>query len=231
MTTRAQLEILLKAARADAPPRGNEARLLVALGLPPAAPVSSNARILRSAGGRVWLKWMGATLLVGALVAPSVRSLGRHTLVTTAEPPAIETSTIDASLLLAPSSGYAAKDRALPHATGHRPVVGAPRRPLPLRDKSAVRVSDEDELTKIREAKQALRRADPMAALAELDAYARTFPAGHYAQEAAVVRVEALLASRQTGQAVRAADAFEEAYPQSAYADHLRLLVTAARGN
>jgi hypothetical protein len=227
MTTRAQLELLLKAARADAPPRGNEARLLVALGFPPAAAV--NARIVRSGGGRAWLKWMGATLLVGALVAPSLRSLRPHTLVTTERPSAIEPSAIDAPLLVAPYSGRAAKERSSQHATRRRSVVEAPRRSLPIPAESAVRVSEEDELTKIREAKQALRRADPTAALADLDAYARAFPAGHYAQEAAVVRVEALLASRQTGPAVRAADAFEDAYPHSAYADHLRHLVAAAR--
>jgi Outer membrane lipoprotein len=86
----------------------------------------------------------------------------------------------------------------------------------------------EDELVGMRRAKLALKAGDAAAALAALAQHEKTFPRGAYAEEAAVLRVEALLAAGERATAEREASAFSARFPESPYAQRVRGLVGGA---
>jgi len=95
------------------------------------------------------------------------------------------------------------------------PAPSASPPPKSLRDEAAL-------LESVREA---LAASQPSRASAALDTYDADFPSGILAQEAAVLRVEALLAAGDLPAARRAADAFEKRHPQSSYLPRVRELV------
>jgi outer membrane protein assembly factor BamD (BamD/ComL family) len=68
-------------------------------------------------------------------------------------------------------------------------------------------------------------RSDVATALDALDSYDRTFPSGTLAPEAAVLRVQALLARGDRAAAIALTDAFLRAHPASPYAAKMRALV------
>ena len=67
-----------------------------------------------------------------------------------------------------------------------------------------------------------LAAREPKAALDTLALYTRTFLRGALAEEAAALRVEALVASGDATEARRAAAAFLERHPNSPYAQRVR---------
>lgn len=107
-------------------------------------------------------------------------------------------------------------------------VVVAPSRkaapPAPAPSES-VASSVPTELAALQQARAALASGDAPQALELLDAYGARFPHGAMAQEATVVRIEALVRAGDRDAAHRAADAFLGAYPQSPYADRIRTLL------
>lgn len=82
-----------------------------------------------------------------------------------------------------------------------------------------------DEVAAIKSAKVALASGNAGLALHELDAYRARFPRGRLAQEASVVRIEALLKSGNAAAASSAADRFLSANADSPYAARVRSLL------
>ncbi|HEX8793712.1 MAG TPA: outer membrane protein assembly factor BamD [Polyangiaceae bacterium] len=81
------------------------------------------------------------------------------------------------------------------------------------------------ELAALQQARAALGAGDPARALSMLDAYGARFPHGAMAQEAVVLRIEALVRAGDRPAAQRAADAYLGANPQSPYVDRIRSLL------
>jgi hypothetical protein len=196
-----RVEALLRAGRAEQPPEGNEERLLVGLGLGAGAATGIS---LAGAAVRTWLRWMGLGLLVGAVSMTSAWAIGAHgpRLEADANLPRRETLDRDDGLVLAPVllEGRAFAERDAPMPRG----MLAPARAA-------------DELVPIRDARLALLRGEPTAALSALRDHARAFPQGVFDEEAAALRVEALVAAGRRDDARREADAFDAAYPHSPY--------------
>jgi hypothetical protein len=82
-----------------------------------------------------------------------------------------------------------------------------------------------EEAALLERARAAVTRADTPGALGVLDAYDVRFPTGTLRPEAAVLRVQALLARGDRGAAVAATNAFARANPSSPYLSRLRALV------
>jgi hypothetical protein len=73
------------------------------------------------------------------------------------------------------------------------------------------------ERARLEEARGALRRGEPSAALSALASHAREFPAGRLAEERESVWVVALARAGRRDEAVRRADAFRARWPSSIY--------------
>jgi outer membrane protein assembly factor BamD (BamD/ComL family) len=71
-------------------------------------------------------------------------------------------------------------------------------------------------------ARASLAKGDATNSLAAIEQYQRAFPRGILAQEAAVMRIEALLVAGDRGGAQQLADAFALTYPTSPYAKRVR---------
>jgi hypothetical protein len=216
MSSSAQLEALLRAGRAERCPEGNEQRLLDALGV--GTPASSGAALGTSF--RALLRWMGWMVLLGALSAAglwTIAARGPRLAATTAPPVAVAA---DARLEVAPVSLSGASHRergakTLPPRAPEPPRASPPTATAAVVT-SAVTLVD-DELARITEARLALRRHDPAAALSTLDAYERACPRGAFREEAAALRVDALVAAGRLSEARSAAEQFATTWPHSAY--------------
>ncbi len=79
-----------------------------------------------------------------------------------------------------------------------------------------------DEVKAIQRAKAELSGGNPRGALKELDAYRESFPRGRLAQEAMVLRIEALSASGNQAAAKRLGEQFLENNEKSPYADRIK---------
>jgi hypothetical protein len=78
------------------------------------------------------------------------------------------------------------------------------------------------ELAALDAARTSLSHADPAAALAALDGYARDFPRGRLKLEAEVLRIGALAKSGQTDAARKRAETFLRLHPDSVLASRVR---------
>ena len=102
-----------------------------------------------------------------------------------------------------------------------------PVAPLAAPPSAAPRGSVRREIELIDAARRALSAGDPGATLGSVDAYDREYPAGQFAAEARVMRIEASAARGDRAAAERMARAFLAANPGSPYAARLRSLVSA----
>jgi hypothetical protein len=103
------------------------------------------------------------------------------------------------------------------------PVAAAPSSavaPLPLRATSL-----HEEAALLESVREALAASQPSRAFATLDRYDAQFASGVLAEEAAVLRIEALLAAGDRAAARRAGEAFEQKYPGSSYTPRVRARV------
>lgn len=82
-----------------------------------------------------------------------------------------------------------------------------------------------EEIRALDAAKSALRRGDSARALRELNGYARRFPAGVLAQEASVLRIQALARSGDRDTAGRLARQFVARHPSSPHVEQLKRLI------
>lgn len=107
----------------------------------------------------------------------------------------------------------------LPSATPDDAPVAAAR-------PSAARVPSTlaDEVSSLREAREALAAGQTQRAFAALDAYLQRFPRGHLGLEAEQLRIETLARSGNTAAASARARSFLAAHPTSPYAPRLRAL-------
>jgi hypothetical protein len=81
------------------------------------------------------------------------------------------------------------------------------------------------EIAALDAARAALRAHQPANALAALDSYAQRFPRGMLMPEASVVRIEALIARGDRGQAGQLGRAFLAAHPASPLAVRVRAML------
>lgn len=101
----------------------------------------------------------------------------------------------------------------------------------PLRDPAIVPAADDTltaEVTALDEARRALAAGDPAPALLALDEYDHRFVQRRLGPEAAVLRIEALLAEGRFGQARQLGNELLAAEPDGAYAQHVRSLLSGA---
>jgi TolA-binding protein len=82
-----------------------------------------------------------------------------------------------------------------------------------------------DETASLDVARAALRSDEPSQAIQALDAYSKSYPHGMLAQEALVLRIEALTRVGDASGARTMATAFLHTYPKSPYAARVRFLV------
>jgi hypothetical protein len=219
------LEALLQAGRAEQPPEGNEARVLAALGLAVGTASSATGAAFARTAMRLWLRWMGLGVLLGAVSVTSAWAIGARAprLAPETSIPLAAGREREDPLALAPVTlqGRAPAERTSVVPGTHAPHAGvrmpSPTASTPPAGAPAVATPTDDELAQITDARIALRHRDVGAALVSLDAHARTFPRGAYREEAAALRVEALVAAGRFRDARSAADAFDGAYPLSAY--------------
>ena len=92
---------------------------------------------------------------------------------------------------------------------------------------SAVGSSATTEVATLDEARTALAQGDAARALSTLEGYARRFPRGVLAPEAAVLRIEALVAAGDRPAATRTAQSFLRENPASPYAQRIESLLVA----
>jgi hypothetical protein len=134
-------------------------------------------------------------------------------------PRAIETPAIAASAATPPAMvppPHAAPAEETPRDTASRDA---------LADRAlAPRASLHDEAALLESVRASLAASSPSRALAALDLYDARFASGVLAQEAGVLRVEALLAGGDRIAAGRAAEAFARKYPTSSYVSRVRTL-------
>jgi hypothetical protein len=105
----------------------------------------------------------------------------------------------------------------------------APRRAPTSSSTSTTEVDDalvREQLAMIDGARGALKRGDAGSALRTLDAYDRRFPDGALAQEATVVRVQALLAAKDRAGAEAVERRLLTAHPVSPYSTRIRAMMT-----
>lgn len=180
-------------------------------------------------------KWVGLGLLTTAIAAgiaaralstpehavtPSVRAvLAEHPIQAPAAPAAKDEA--QAPTVEAPASPGIAID-SLPSATPDEA-------PLAAAKPGAARVPSTpstlaDEVSSLREAREALAAGQTQRAFAALDAYVQRFPGGHLGLEAEELRIEALSRSGNTAAASARARTFLAAHPTSPYAPRLRAL-------
>jgi outer membrane protein assembly factor BamD (BamD/ComL family) len=81
------------------------------------------------------------------------------------------------------------------------------------------------EVSALGKARAALGRRDGQTALEELDLYTQAFPAGLLADEATVLRVDALALSGEATAAAALGRRYLGAHPTSPYGAHLRAVI------
>jgi outer membrane protein assembly factor BamD (BamD/ComL family) len=85
-----------------------------------------------------------------------------------------------------------------------------------------------DELVTLERARSALAAGEATRALSILDTYSAGFPRASMADEATVLRIQALALAGDMAAAHRVAEAFLASRPQSPYAAHIRSLLGGA---
>lgn len=242
---------LLRAGRALDTEKARQRKLAV-LGAGAALTAAASANATRGLFQGLFTKWI-ALGLVGTVIAagiaarvlsspehaltPSVRAvLAEHPVYTgeaapspladtQAPAPAAEAPTAAPGLSIdsLPSTAEVPTPAARPGESGAKPSSLAANRPAaPSADSPTSTLANE--VSALREAREALAAGQSRRALAALDAYVQRFPGGHLGLEAEELRIEALAASGNSAAAAARARSFLAAHPTSPYAHRLRAL-------
>lgn len=215
-----------------------------------AATVTGKAAVGAKAASLVSLKWIAVVGLasLGAVSGTVAVQVAREHAFAHVTPPS-------ESRRAAPSRPGKVSSRSAPSLPGSEPpsalpalpaIESAPAAPLPSAVEaplvvppvtivspmtsvgvahSAATSAATGEVASLDEARTALDQADPDRALSILQEYARRFPRGALAPEAAVLRIEALVAAGDRPAATRAAQSFLRANPSSPYAQRIESLL------
>lgn len=117
----------------------------------------------------------------------------------------------------APAVAAASGQAVPPPITAPSPAVAAPPSATPSGSGALTDRGLAAERARLEEARAALRRGEPNAAISSLASHAREFPAGRLAEERESVWVVALARAGRRDEAVRRADAFRARWPSSIY--------------
>ena len=235
---------LLRLARNEGPSGESRRRILAGLGMGVAAgTISETSGAAQSAGagtavGSAALKWgIAAVVAVGVSVVaflsmPPQAQVTSVTSVTSVTPVTSVTSdapTAGVALTSAPSKVATPATATAPGSADLAvPVTKVEDLPTlsgaPDAVKGVSTPSLAEEVAALRIAKAALASGDAAESLRDLDAYRIRFPRGRLAQEASVVRIEALFKSGNQAAANAAADRFLNANPDSPYSARVRTL-------
>jgi hypothetical protein len=238
---------LLRSAQADQPDRRSTARAFAAVAL---AASATSATSGAAAGGGVLagiVKWLGAGMLAGSLVAVSADRLAsrdaptepasRAPSLATHAPTPIEAETTPSLASAEPATSPRPPERSRAVA----PSIPVPAEPSPIEPPhvaptasfdpapSPARASLGDEIRALDAARARLAAGDAPGALAGVADYERRFPRGRLSQEAALVRVEALVRSGRCADARAAGAGFLAAHPDSVLAKRTRTLLERCR--
>ena len=215
---------LLRLARSEGPSGESRRRILAGLGAGIAAgtlaePSSAAQTATSTATGSTAVKWgIAGVVAVGASVVAFLSLQPKAPSALVASPAAVTAAPVSA-----PAAAPANTD-----AASATPVTKLEDLPT-LADatdasKNTAAPSLADEVAAIRSAKGALASGNAAQALRELDAYKAHFPHGRLAQEATVVRIEALFNSGNPTAAGAIADRFLAAHADSPYSARVRSL-------
>lgn len=228
-------ELLADWVKNEQPSADARARTLSALGIAAgASALGAGASLAPKAAGSALLgtKWAS----IGAVVIAA--SAGTYAYLTSSATPPSATSTAPVATaspqapqkVVAPAIDVAALPSATaPSATelpGASQVRATPHRPAPSAAAAAASTDAlAHELALVDDARGALDHDDAARALKLLDDYASRFPNGTFAQEAAVLRVDALVRRGDRATATALAQRFLAQYPRSPHAPRLRALL------
>jgi hypothetical protein len=224
---------LLRLARSEGPSGESRRRILAGLGVAVAAGTVTESSAAASKGAarvasRSALKWgifgsvvVGAAavaLLVGRHPAPNANPSPANPAVVAAPP-----APVPSPALAAPEAPAGTADTA--QVTKLEDLPTLPDSSATDSAHAAAAPSLADEVLAIKSAKGALAAGNAAQSLRELDAYKVHFPHGRLAQEASVVRIEALLKSGNQAAANALADRFLAAHADSPYAARVHTLI------
>lgn len=227
-----ELELrLLQAGAADGPSVKARHAAMAALGLSAAvlsasAPAAAGSPALASGVRLISAKWwaMGALVTVtGAAGLGYVALAGSHATSPTAQatPQRPRAQLVSASPVAEPTAPVASAAPVLP-------VTPAPERPLSPQlhsSSSAGTPGIQEQIALIDRARAAVVAHQPSTAMVALDEYQRRFPGGVLTQEAALLRIDALLARGDRANAARLGHQFLARYPRSAMAGRVKALI------
>lgn len=230
--SRLELE-LLRAGDADGPSSRAREAALAALGLS-AVVLSSSVSAAGVAGGAPTLapaapifaaKWWA----IGAFMAASGAGVGYATFAADSEPsspPPVARNGVSPSGPPVVSEAIAVaappEQPSAPSSPSATAGVSDPDSGQVARPPATAGVGIQEQIALIDRARAAAAAGDPAAVLSAVDAYQRRFPKGVLGQEAALLRIEALLSRGDTAKATRLGQQFLELHPRSALAPRLR---------
>jgi hypothetical protein len=217
---------LLAAGFDEAPSEEAVRAASIALGLVPNGTATSSEvdRFRRFSGPR-WMKLVvsvvASTAVVGLLVGQE-RVLSRSS-----PPPSFRAVGLTAPVGSSVDSAASAQAD-LPFASDpEAPSTGTAGHPTAAAEAVKRKVDTFGaQVTIIDRARAAALAGDPVAALQAVDEYDRRFPGGLLAEEALLLRIEAVVAREGRDAASSLAKRFLAEYPRSVHADRLRLLLT-----
>lgn len=234
-----ELRRILGSSSIDEPPPGSLQKTLKHIGLVGAASVAvtavagtaaaKTASPAVSAGLAGLLKWGAVGVVAGSLTLGTVKVVTTMT-AEREEPAAPALSVQAATSARAPTTGpiapVAGESRASAAASA---VPTTPRSAVPaISESAAPPVSSASSLKIEMQELEAVRRAIAQGRGAEaiglLDVFAAQHPRARLSEEAAVLRIEALMASGASGQARSMAEEFLRTHPNSAFGDRMRSL-------
>ncbi len=236
---------LMLAMRDERPPPGAANRALAALGVSGATMLTTSAALGgNSAGGALGksltalaFKWLGAGAAIGLATAtgasllPLERDAAPEPAVASAPKTAPAARTERTPRLAAPAPAPAIDPPApapapAPARRANAPATEATQAPsVASFEPPPAADSLEREIELLDQARGAVRRNAPDAALAKLDQFAREFPRGRLASEAFVVRLEALVRAGRAAEARAIAGAHLARNPSSPHAARIRRIV------
>jgi TolA-binding protein len=226
-----ELELrLLQAGDADRPSAKARQAALAALGLSGAVLSASSSAAATagstalSSGARVLAaKWWA----VGALVTAGGVSVGYATL--TSSPAGTPSAVVVPRLSPPPMVATAAPLPEPEVSASASPALTTSReRPTsspPRSSSSAGSLGIQEQIVLVDRARAAVAAQQPATALAALDEYQRRFPGGVLAQEATLLRIDALLARGDKASAARLGRQFLQRYPRSPMAARVKTLI------